>query len=312
MITLSLIETTLAMAVRMSTPYLFAALGGMLSQRAGVYNFSLEGNMLGGAFFGYFVALMTGNLALGLVAAMLYGIFYGWLLAFICIRFGVSQMIVGIALNTLALGITSFCSRVVGEVIPADSLNLDHLMGNLFGDTLAGIPILGSLLLGQNIMTYMIVALFILYAWFIKRTDSGLALRAVGENPAAAQAAGINVFRYRYTAVILSGVFASLGGSYLTLTQVNRFAEEMTNGRGWIAIAAISLGRLTPLGTFLSCLLFGLAAALSNQIQVLDLGVPYQIALMMPYILAILALISVRGKRSGAPAALGKAYFKQR
>ena len=177
---------------------------------------------------------------------------------------------------------------------------------------MANVPILGSLLLKQNVMTYLVVVLFVLYAFFIKRTEYGLSLRAVGENPAAAQTAGINVFRYRYLAVTVSGVLASLGGAYLTLTQVSRFAENMTNGRGWIAIAAITLGRMSPLGVFLSCLLFGLASAVSNQIQVLNIGIPYQFALMVPYALAILALVSIRGKFGHGPAALGKPYMKNR
>lgn len=312
MMTVSLLDTTLAMAVRMSTPYLFAALGGMLAQRSGLYNFALEGMMLGGAFFGYFVALMTGNLFLGLIGGIVFGVIYGWMLGYISIRFGVSQMIVGLGMNTLAMGITSFCSRLLSASSWSDSLTLDHLMGSVFSGSITDIPILGSLLFEQNIMTYLVVVLFIFYAWFIKHTEQGLALRAVGENPAAAQAAGINVFRYRYTAIIVSGALAGMGGAYLTLTQVNRFAEEMTNGRGWIAIAAICLGRMSPVGCFLSCLLFGLATAVSNQIQVLDIGIPYQVALMVPYALSILALISVRGKLSHGPAALGKPYMKHR
>lgn len=309
---ISILNTTLGMAIRMSTPYLFAALGGMMAQHSGVYNFSLEGMMLGGAFFGYFFTWLTGNLFIGLAAAIVCGLIFGWLLSFISIRFGVSQMVLGLGMNTLFQGITGFCSRLMNTSAVGADLSLDHLMGNVFSGFLTKIPILGSLLFSQNFMTYLVVGLFVLYAWFIKRTRRGLALRSVGENPAAAQSAGINVFRYRYCFVILSCVMASMGGAYLTLTQVNRFSENMTNGRGWIAIAALCLGRLTPLGTFLSCLLFGLATALSNQIQVLNIGIPYQVALMMPYILAILALVSVRGKAGHGPAALGKPYFKNR
>ena len=221
---------------------------------------------------------------------------------------------VGLGMNTLYMGITSFCSRLMTNSQDGAALNLNSLMGNLVQDGPASeIPIFSSLVLEQNLMTYAVIVLFIVYAWFIHRTEYGLSLRAVGENPAAAQTAGINVFRYRYLAVVISGVLASLGGAYLTLTQVSRFAENMTNGRGWIAIAALTLGRMSPLGTFLSCLLFGLASALSNQIQVLNIGIPYQVALMVPYILAILALISTRGKKSShGPAALGKPYMKNR
>lgn len=310
---LAVINNTLGMAIRMSTPYLFAALGGMMAQRCGVYNFALEGAMLGGCFFGYFFALISGNLLLGMLGAIACGLLLGWLLAFISIRFGVSQMVLGLGMNTLLTGITSFCSRLM-NLDTGLEMKLSHTLGNVFSGFLTRIPILGSMVFNQNIMTYLIVALFIFYAWFTKRTSPGLAMRSVGENPAAAQTAGINVFRYRYIVVTISCMLAALGGAYLTLTQVGRFAENMTDGRGWIAIAALSLGKLNPLGTFLSCLLFGLASAVSNQMQVQSVGIPYQITLMVPYILAILALVSVRGKNSNAhgPAALGKPYMKNR
>jgi simple sugar transport system permease protein len=310
MITLSFVEATLAMMVRLSTPYLYAGIGGLISQKSGVYNFALEGMMLGGAYFGYFFALITGNLFLGFLGAVVFGFLSGWLLAFIAIRFGVSQLVICLGMNTLYMGITSFCSRLMNNANM--SLPLDHLIPNINMGVLSSIPVIGPMLLNQNILTYAVIAIFVLYAWFIKRTEYGLSLRAVGENPAAAQTAGINVFRYRYIAVILSGVLSSLGGAFLTLTQVNRFAEGMTGGRGWIAIAAICLGRWSPAGTFFSCLLFGLATAVSNQIQVLNLGIPYQVALMVPYILSMVALVSIRGKLVHGPAALGKPYMKNR
>lgn len=310
MLTLSLFETTTAMAVRLSTPYLFAALGGLLSQRSGVYNFALEGMMLGGAFFGYFCALMTGNLFVGVLGAVIFGILAGWLLAFITIRFGVSQLVISLGMNTLLMGVTSFCSRLMNNAHMTNPL--DALIANVDLGLLSKMPVLGPMLLGQNPLTYLVVVLFLFYAWFIKRTEYGMSLRAVGENPAAAQTAGIHVFRYRYASVIVSGVLSSLGGAYLTLAQVNRFAEGMTDGRGWIAIAAICLGRWSPMGTFFSCLLFGLATAMSNQIQVLSLGIPYQVALMVPYFLSLLALVGIRGAQSHGPAALGKPYLKNR
>jgi ABC-type uncharacterized transport system permease subunit len=311
MITLSLIQVTLGMAVRMSTPYLYAGLGGMISQHNGVYNFALEGMMLGGAFFGYYFTWLTGSLLVGTLGAMLCGAVFGFIMSFIMIRFGVSQMVLGLGINTLFLGITSFFTRLM-NMDPTADLRVTRQIGDTFSGKIAEIPILGELILKQNVMTYAVILLYIAYAWFLKRTRHGLAMRSVGENPAAAQSAGINVFRYRYFWVTVSSVLASLGGAYLTLTQVNRFAENMTNGRGWIAIAALCLGRLSPLGVFLSCLLFGLATALSNQIQVLNVGIPYQYALMIPYVLALLALISMKNQTSQGPAALGKPYMKNR
>lgn len=308
---IDILNTTLGMAVRMSTPYLFAALGGMMAQHCGVYNFALEGMMLGGAFFGYFFTWMTGSLFIGVLGAVAVGFIFGWLMAFIFIRFGVSQMVICLGMNTLFIGITGYCARLLNMGAGIE-LRIDQQIGNVFNGFMTKIPVLGNMVLNQNILTYLVIALFVFYAWFIKRTSPGLALRSVGENPAAAQSAGINVYCFRYIIVTASCILPALGGAYLTLTQVSRFTENMTNGRGWIAVAAVCLGRLTPLGTFLSCLLFGLASAVSNQLQALNIGVPFQVALMVPYILAILALVSVRDKGHQGPAALGKPYMRKR
>ena len=307
---IDILNTTLGMAARMSTPYLFAALAGMMSQHCGVYNFALEGMMLGGAFFGYFFTWLTGSLFIGVLGAVACGLIFGWLMAFIFIRFGVSQMVISLGMNTLFIGITGYCARLMNMGAGIE-LRIDQQIGSVFGRPLTEIPILGNMIFDQNILTYLIIALFIYYAWFLKRTSKGLALRSVGENPEAAQSAGIHVFRYRYITVVISCILPALGGAYLTLSQVSRFTENMTNGRGWIAVAAVCLGRLTPLGTFLSCLLFGMASAVSNQLQAMNIGIPFQVAMMVPYILAILALVSVRGKGRQGPAALGKPYMKK-
>lgn len=307
MIDLTTIESTLAMAMRLSGPYLFAGLGGLLAQRAGVYNFGLEGMMLGGAFFGYYFALTTGNLGAGVLCALLCGLLLGLLLAFIAIRFGVSQLVICLGINTLMTGVTNFASRLMGD----SELTLPTLINDLNLGPISQLPILGAIL-SQNILIYLVIILFAIYAWFIRRTPTGLSLRAVGESPVAAQTAGINVFRYRYLAVILSGGLAAMGGAFLTVSQVNRFSEGMTDGRGWIAVAAICLGRWSPWGTFFACILFGFSTALSNQVQVLNIGIPSQFAMMLPYVLAILALLFSRGKGSSGPAALGKPYMKNR
>lgn len=308
---ISLLNTTLSMAVRMSTPYLFAALGGMIAQHSGVYNFALEGMMLGGAFFGYLFALTTGSLLVGVMGAVLCGLFFGLLFSFVIMRFGVSQMVLGLGFNTLMLGITSFGQRLLNmgkDVRP----HLPNTIGDIPSGFLKNIPVIGGMLFGQNLFVYVVIAFYVYYAWFLNRTRVGLGLRSVGESPTAAQSAGVNVFRYRYVAVVVSCILPALGGAYLTLTQVGRFAEGMTDGRGWIAIAALCLGRLRPGGVFFSSLLFGLASALSNQVQVLNIGVPSHISLMLPYVLAILVLVSSGKQRSHGPAALGKPYFKNR
>ena len=307
MFDLTSIESTLAMSVRLSVPYLFAGLGGLLAQRSGVYNFALEGMMLGGAFCGYYFALTTGSLAVGALSAVVSGLLLGLLLAFIAIRFGVSQLVICLGINTLMTGVTNFASRLMGD----SDLTLPTLLSELDLGPISRIPILGPII-SQNLLTYLVIVLFAIYAWCMKRTPIGLSLRAVGESPIAAQTAGIKVFRYRYIAVILSGGLAAMGGAFLTLSQVNRFSEGMTDGRGWIAVAAICLGRWSAWGTFFGCILFGFSTALSNQVQVLNIGIPSQLAMMVPYILAILALLFSQGKGGKGPAALGKPYMKNR
>ncbi len=307
--TLAFWSTTMAMAVRLSAPYLFAGLGGLIAQHSGVYNFALEGMMLGGAYFGYLGAVTSGSIWMGMLWGVLFGLLAGIILAYIVIRFGVSQMVISLGMNTLFMGVTGFAFRLNSANAPV----VEKLLPNVDLGFLSEIPIIGPMLFKQNLLVYIIIVLFLLYAWLFRRTTLGLCLRSVGENPAAAQTAGINVFRYRYIAVAASGVLASLGGAFLTLTQVNRFAENMTGGRGWIAIAAISLGRYDPIGTFFSCLLFGFATALSNQLQALNIGIPYRVAMMVPYVLAIIALLGSRSKKSGhGPAALGKPYLSRR
>lgn len=310
---MNILNATLSSALRMATPFLFAGLGGLMAQQVGVYNFALEGQMLCGAFFGFLVAYLTKSLLLGALAAIISGLLMGWLLAFICIRFGVSQMVVGLGMNTLLSGVTAFCSRLVNQSLgQGSSIMMEKLLPNVTLNTnLTSIPVIGPLIFDQNIMTYTAVILFLAYAWWVKRTPQGLALRAVGEHPHASQTAGINVFRYRYLTMTLSGGIAALGGAFMTLSQVYRFAEDMTGGRGWIAIAAIALGRWDAVGTFFACLFFGLASSISNQLQVFNTGIPSQFAMMVPYIMTILTLLTLRGSSHG-PAALAKPFMKNR
>lgn len=307
------VNSMLSSAIRLSAPYLFAGLGGLLAQHCGIYNFALDGQLLVGAFFGYYVATITGeNLFVALLAAIACGLFTGWLLGFLIIRFGASQLVVGLGLNTLLSGVTAFMSRLMDNA-GTTGFALEKQIPIVNFGPLADIPIVGPLIFQHNVLTYLIIILFLFYAWYLKNTQSGLSLRAVGEHPSAAQTAGINVFRYRYLAMILSGGITAIGGAYMTLSQVGRFAEDMSGGRGWIAIAAIALGRWSPIGTFFSCLLFGFANAVANQVQVLNLGIPSQFAMMIPYVITVLALLGARGgKANHGPASLAKPFTKNR
>lgn len=300
------IVTWLTMSIRMSIPLLFPSLGGLISQKAGVYNFGLEGMMLCGAYFGYYGSYITGNPWIGLLLGMVSGGLLGLLLAFTSIHLRVSQLVTGLGIGVFSLGITGYLFRLIGI---STATSAATLFSNLNFGKLSSIPIIGEVFLSHSWMVYAGILLVILIAWFFYRTTSGLNFRAVGENPQVADTAGVNVVLNRYLAVVVSGVLASLGGAFLTLTQTAYFTENISAGRGWIAISAIVLGKFNPWGVLLACLLFGAADAAQMQIQVMNLGIPYQFLLMIPYILAMLAMVGFVGKVR-SPAAMGKPYLK--
>ncbi|HSM56298.1 MAG TPA: ABC transporter permease [Candidatus Sulfomarinibacteraceae bacterium] len=302
------IVTWLAMSVRLATPLLFTALGGLVAQKSGVFNFALEGMMLMGAFFGYVGALYSGSLWVGLLCALLAGAIMGLILAFTSVTLGVSQLVVGIGMSIFAAGFTGYFYRLMQRDVAAGGntiANLQPLPIPLLGD----IPIVGPILFNHNILVYLSVVLVVIIAVIFSRTPVGLNLRAVGENPRVADTVGIRVHRMRYAAVIISGILAGAGGAFLTLTQVSRFLENLVDGRGWIALAAVILGKYSPWGVLGACLLFGAADALQMQLQIFGLEIPHQILLMTPYLMAMLALAGVVGRVRG-PAGQGKPYFK--
>lgn len=300
------VVTWLAMSIRMLTPLLFAGLGGVVSQKAGIYNFGLEGMMLCGAFFAYYGSYQLGSPWLGLLLAIIVGALLGLLLGFTSITLRVSQLVIGLGIGIFGLGLTSYLYRLIGKS------GVEHasiLFPSINIPFLSNIPFVGEVLFSHNIMVYVCLGLVILISWFFNKTTMGLNFRAVGENPQVADTAGVNVIRYRYYAIIVSGVLASLGGAFLTLTQTARFMENLTAGRGWIALAAVVLGKYNPWGVLFACFLFGAADAAQMQVQVMSLGIPYQFLLMTPYILAMLAMAGVVGKVR-SPAAMGKPYIK--
>jgi ABC-type uncharacterized transport system permease subunit len=290
------IITWLAMSVRMAVPLLFTGLGGLISQKAGIFNFALEGMMLSGAFFAYYGTLVSGSPWIGLLLAILAGILTGLLLAYTSVTLGVSQLVVGIGIGIFSLGLTSYLYRLIdtgGQSAVIQNFPILKL------PVLSDLPVLGPILFNHSFLVYVGLLLVVVIAWFFNHTTTGLNLRAVGERPEVADTAGINVYQYRYFATIVSGM----------LTQVTRFLENLTAGRGWIALAAIILGKYNPWGVLAACLLFGAADALQMQLQILAVKIPYQILLMTPYIMAMLALGGVVGKVRG-PAAQGKPYLK--
>lgn len=271
--------------VRMATPLILAALGGLYSERSGVVNVALEGMMLAGAFTAAVVTHLTGSPWLGLAAALAAGLAVALVHAVAAVTCGADQVVSGLAINVLFLGLPPLLS------------------GALFASTGETPPLARAELLPRA----PVVAAFALVpatAWVLRRTRFGLRLRAAGENPAAAAAAGLSVARLRYAAVLLSGALAAAGGAYLSIGQASLFTRNMTAGRGFIALAALISGRWRPLPTMVACLLFGLAEAIAIQMQGAA-ALPAQLVQILPYAATLVVLAGLIG-RSPAPRALGQ------
>jgi simple sugar transport system permease protein len=284
----------LAQTLRIAIPYLFAASGGVVSERSGLVALGLEGYMLGGAFCGAIASYYSGNPWIGLLGAVAGGVAIALLYAVAAIRFRADQVVVGIAINLLIIGATRFFLRLFFH----SSANSPRVSG--FGDERVGS---GLVALAGNPLIWLGVLAVAGVAWMLYRTPFGLRLRATGEHPAAAVSVGIPVDRVRYLAAALSGGLAALGGAYLSLDQ-HQFSAEMTAGRGFIALAATIFGRWDPFRAALACLLFAAAETLQIQLQGTQV-VPSQFVEMIPFALTIVALAGVVG-RAVPPAALGK------
>lgn len=284
----------LAQTLRIAIPYLLAAAGGVLSERAGLIGLTLEGYMLGGAFCAAVGSYAAGAPWVGVLAAVVGGGALALLYAVSAIRFKADQVVIGIAINLLAIGLTRFFLRLFFD----SSSNSPRVPGF---DVSGGGTGFGAL--AQNPLVWVGVLIIPLVGWVLYRTPFGLRVRAVGEHPAAAASVGIPVTRVRYLAVALSGMIAGLGGAYLALDQ-HQFTDGMTAGRGFIALAAIIFGRWDPVRAGLACLLFAAAETLQIQLQGTQ-AIPSQFVEMIPYVLTIVALAGVVG-RAVPPAALGK------
>ena len=285
----------LAQTLRIAIPYLFAASGGVISERAGLIGLGLEGYMLGGAFCGAVAGYYSGNPWIALVGALAGGAALALLYALTAIRFRADQVVVGIAINLLASGATRFFLRLFFH----SSSNSPRIPG--FGGERSGV---GVFALVSNPMIWLGILAVVIVAWLLYRTPFGLRVRAAGEHPVAAVSLGVPLDRVRYTAAALSGMLAAMGGAYLALDQ-HQFSAEMTAGRGFIALAATIFGRWDPLRAALACLLFAAAETLQIQLQGAQ-AIPSQFVEMIPYALTIIALAGVVG-RAVPPAALGRA-----
>lgn len=302
--TLALITVVLAATWRMATPLIYAAIGEVFTERAGVLNIGLEGMMLMGSFVAFAAVLFTDNLVVGLGATVLLGLIVGLLFAFLVVTVKANQIVVGVAFNLLGLGLTGFLFRTffVGTQNAVRTVPIWQV------PLLSEVPVLGEILFRQNWMVYGTL-LAMVAGWFVlNRTAFGLSIRSVGEHPAAADTVGVSVSSVRYAGVIIGAVLASLAGAYLTIAHTNQFVEGITTGRGFIALAVVVFGRWSPVGAFLASLLFGVFFALQLRLQAVpDLAIPYQALQVLPYLATILVLVGVRG-RSAAPSALAVPY----
>lgn len=298
----------LAATVRMATPLLFAGLGETFGQRSGVLNLGLEGIMAVGALAGFGGAYFFGSPWAGVATGLLAGGLFGLVMALMSVGLQANQVITGVMLFIIAGGLVTFLNRVVfgGSYIPPRTAGFEALPIPVLSE----IPVLGPILFRQNVLVYLAFLLVPLLAAVMTHTTWGLRIRAVGDNPRAADSLGVNVYAVRYWAVIFGGALAGLGGAFLPLGYMNMFADNITAGRGWIAIALVIFGRWNPYMVLAGSLLFGGVDAIQLRLQALGLAVPYQFMLMAPYVLTILALLSMRGRVEG-PGALTVPYRKQ-
>ena len=296
-------------AVALAIPLVFGALGGVLGERAGVVNIAIEAQLLFGAFAAAVTASLTGSPWAGLVAAMVAGALIALILGLFAITYFVDQVIVGVVLNVLVIGLTNFLFRQV--LTPnADTLNSPDRLRAVPIPILGEIPLVGPILFRQTALVYVLYAVVALVAYSLYRTRWGLRVRAVGEHPKAADTVGIKVNRTRYRTILLAGAIAGLGGAYFSLVSVAGFNREMSGGAGFIALAAVIFGKWDPIRATFAALLFGFASNLQGVLSAIGSPVPTQFMLMLPYLVTIFAVAGLVG-RSRPPAADGVAYKKQ-
>jgi general nucleoside transport system permease protein len=292
----------------LSVPLIFGALSGVLCERAGVVNIAIEGQLLAGAFLSAVVGSLTNSLLAGLIAAVVAGLLVGWILAVFTVTYFVDQVIVGVVVNTLVLGLTSFFYSSVLDK-EAETWNSPPVFQPIAIPILSDIPIIGPIFFDQSLIVYLMYVIAATVHIALFRTRWGLRVRAVGEHPKAADTVGIDVNKLRFRNVLLGGMVSGLGGAFFTLGSVGAFSKNMTAGKGFIALAAMIFGRWSPLGAIGAALLFGFADQLQQVLSIVGTPIPSQFMLMAPYLATLFAVAGLAG-RSRAPAADGIPYIK--
>jgi simple sugar transport system permease protein len=309
----SVLLLTVVAAIASGTPLVFAAVGEILTERAGILNLGVEGMMLVGAVSGFWATLETGNLGLGLIAAVITGALVSLVHAVPSITLRVNQIVAGLALAIFGRGLSTFIGRtgsppLVGQP-PRTKFN------PILTDGLADIPVIGPLIFGHDPLVYLSWVVVAASSWYLFRTRPGLELRATGEDPAAADAAGVKVTRIRYVHTMIGGALAGLGGAYFSLALVPSWQDDITAGAGWIAIGLVIFASWRPWRALFAAYLFGGVTRLNFTLQAYEVEVPSQILAMLPFLLTIIVLILITsGRRArflGAPAALGNPYSRE-
>ncbi len=303
------LEAVVLTIVTASTPLLLAALGELVTERAGVLNLGVEGMMVMGAVAGFAVALTTGSPTLGAVAAALAGAAFAIPFGVLTLNLVANQVATGLALTLLGLGLSGLAGeKFVGQ--PGVKLAKLHIPG------LSDIPFVGPVLFGQDLLVYVSIALVVAVAWFLFRTRAGLVLRAIGDSHTSAHALGYSVLRVRWGAVLFGGALAGLGGGYLSLAYTPQWVENMTAGRGWIALALVVFSSWIPGRLVVGAYLFGAVSILGLYVQGMGLGIPSQFLTSLPYLVTIVTLVVIsrrRGsRRSDTPACLGQSFVPDR
>ena len=293
-------------ALLLSVPLIFGAMAGVLSERSGVINIAIEGQLLAGAFMSGVIASLTQNNWIGLLVAPFAGAAIAWLLAVFAIKYGIDQVVLGFVLNVLVIGLTNFLYKKL--LIPYQSTwNAGGTFAPIEIPILSKIPVIGPIFFSQNIIVYLMYVVVIAIHIALFKSRWGLRTRSVGEHPTAAESVGINVNRVRFRNVLIAGAVAGLGGAFFTLGAVGSFSKEMTAGKGFIALAALIFGRWSPLGAVAAALIFGFADNLQGLLTITGTPIPSEFMLMAPYIATIIAVSGFVGKVR-APAADGIPY----
>ena len=298
----------LAASIRLSAPLMLAGAGGLFTERTGVFNIGIEGMMLCGTMAAVAASLATGNLLIATLFAMLVGGLMALVHAYLTVTRRADQIVAGAAINLFALGITNLLNTPLYRAY--EYRPRAPLFPVLAPEALRELPFIGPILFDQPVIVWAAFILPFVAAWFLYRTTWGLNIRAVGDHPHAVATAGLSVFRLKYAGVIVSGLSAGLGGAALALADLGLFAPNMTAGRGFAVLAAFVVGKWNPIYVAAACILFGAADALQLRAQTYGFAIPYQIFVMLPYLLTIAALAGLVGRTVG-PKTVGKAYDPQ-